>query len=194
MFKYIPNILSFFRFLLIPIIVYFIFTNNYLLAIVMFTISALTDIIDGFIARKFNLVSNLGKLLDPLADKCTQISIIAALVINDIIEVWILVIIALKELIMIAGASFLYGKNVVVHSKWYGKLATTILYLAIVSSLLLKQFNASSEILSNIDLILYCIALTCTVFALIMYVKTMYTKGFINKDDLNRAVTIDRRN
>ena len=111
MFKHLPNILTIIRFLLIPLILYFIFTGNYLFAFVFFTVSGITDIADGCIARKFNLISNFGKLMDPLADKLTQISVLAALVIVKIIPVWILAIVLLKEFIMVVGASFLYGKG-----------------------------------------------------------------------------------
>ena len=79
MFKHIPNILTMSRFILIPFIVYFINVENYLLAFIFLTISALTDILDGFIARKFNLITNFGKLIDPLADKATQVSILIIL-------------------------------------------------------------------------------------------------------------------
>ena len=184
MLKHIPNILTILRFLLIPIILYFIFVENYTLAFIFFTLSGITDVVDGFIARKFNLISNFGKLMDPLADKLTQISVLASLVKVDIIPFWILVIVILKELIMVIGASFLYGKDVVVYSKWYGKLATVLFYLAIVISLITKQFNVSGFWI-HFDLTLYCIALTCTVFSLIMYVKCLYQGGFIDKSDLD---------
>jgi cardiolipin synthase len=192
MFKHLPNILTIIRFLLIPLILYFIFTGNYLFAFVFFTVSGITDIADGCIARKFNLISNFGKLMDPLADKLTQISVLAALVIVKIIPVWILAIVLLKEFIMVVGASFLYGKDVVVYSRWYGKLATVLFYLAIVVSLLLSKFNLTG-IWSNLDMFLYYIALIATVFALIMYVLTLYNKGFINKDDLKKDVTIEKK-
>ena len=185
MFKHIPNILTIMRFIFIPIILNFIFKGNYILGIVFFTISGLTDVLDGFIARKFNLVSNFGKLMDPLADKLTQISVLAALVSVKIIPVWILAIVVLKELIMVVGASFLYGKDVVVYSKWYGKLATVLFYLAIVVSLVIKQLDLTGW-LYYLDIVIYCIALVVTVFSLIMYVKCLYQGGFINKDDLNK--------
>ena len=185
MLKHIPNILTILRFIFIPIILYFIFTGNYILGIVFFTISGITDVLDGFIARKFNLVSNFGKLMDPLADKLTQISVLACLVKVEIIPFWILVIVILKELLMVVGASFLYGKDVVVYSKWYGKLATVLFYLAIVISLITKQLNHTG-FWSNFDLVIYCIALACTVFSLIMYVKCLYQGGFIDKSDLNK--------
>ncbi len=184
MLKHIPNILTILRFIFIPIILHFIFIGNYVLGIVFFTISGITDVLDGFIARKFNLISNFGKLMDPLADKLTQISVLATLVTVKIIPVWILVIVVFKEFIMVVGASFLYGKDVVVYSKWYGKLATVLFYLAIVISLITKQFGLTGFWL-NFDLLIYCIALICTVFSLIMYVKCLYQGGFINKSDLN---------
>lgn len=184
MLKHIPNILTILRFIFIPVILNFIFAGNYILAFVFFTLSGITDVLDGCIARKFNLISNFGKLMDPLADKLTQISVLASLVKVDIIPFWILIIVILKELIMIIGASFLYGKDVVVYSKWYGKLATVLFYLAIVISLITKQFNLSG-FWTYFDLALYCIALICTVFSLIMYVKCLYKGGFIDKNDLN---------
>lgn len=192
MLKHVPNILTIVRFLLIPFIVLFIFTNNYLLAFVFFTLSAITDIADGFIARKFNLISNFGKLMDPLADKLTQIATLASLVLTDIIPIWILLVILLKEFIMICGASFLYGKDVVVYSRWYGKLATVLLYFAIVMSLLVKQFNLPG-FWKNLDLSLFILALITTIFSLIMYVKDLYSKGFIDKEDLNKKVTVDKK-
>ena len=144
MLKHIPNILTIIRFLLIPTIVYYIFNGNYLLAFIIFTISGVTDIADGFIARKFNLISTFGKLMDPLADKLTQICVLASLSMINIIPVWILLLVLLKEFIMVAGASFLYGKDVVVYSRWYGKLATVLFYIAIVSSLLINQFSLNN--------------------------------------------------
>lgn len=192
MLKHIPNTLTIIRFLLIPLIVLYIFTGNYILAFVFFTISGITDIADGFIARKFNLISNFGKLMDPLADKLTQIATLASLVFTHIIPIWILLIVLLKEFIMIVGASFLYGKDVVVYSKWYGKLATVLFYIAIVVSLLLKQF-AITGIWEHLDLALYYFALIATIFSLIMYVKDLYNKGFIDKEDLKKEVTVDKK-
>lgn len=192
MIKHIPNILSVCRILLIPVIVILVFNNYYILALIFFTVSALTDIIDGFIARNFDAVSNVGKLLDPLADKLTQISMIASLVFTGVIHPSILTILVIKELIMISGASFLYGKNVVVYSRWYGKLATVLLYISIVSSLLCSEFNITSGMFLTISNSLYGISLIVTLFALLMYCRQLYLKGFINKDDLTKKVTIDK--
>ena len=130
--------------------------------------------------------------MDPLADKLTQIATLASLVFTDIIPVWILLVVFLKEFIMICGASFLYGKDVVVYSKWYGKLATVLLYIAIVISLLLKQFELAG-VWEDIDLAIFIFALLSTIFSLVMYVKDLYQKGFIDKQDLKKEVTVDKK-
>lgn len=194
MLKHVPNILSICRILLIPVIVISVAFNNYILALIIFTISSLTDIIDGYIARNYDAVTNVGKLLDPLADKLTQLAMVASLVWANVISVWILIVLLIKELIMISGASFLYGKSVVVYSRWYGKLATVLLYLSIVVSLLFKQINVTSTIFINLNNLLYVITLATTIFALLMYCKALYNKGFIDKSDLNKEVIIDKKN
>ena len=105
--KHIPNALTILRFILIPFIVGYLSEENYILAFVFLTLSGLTDVLDGFIARKFNFITNFGKLIDPLADKATQVSVLATLTLQHIIPLWILIIVLLKECIMIEGASFL---------------------------------------------------------------------------------------
>ena len=124
MLKHVPNTLTIARFILIPFILTSLINDNYFLTFILLTISGLTDVLDGFLARKFNLITNFGKLIDPLADKATQISTLIALLFAGIIPDWILIVVFIKETIMIAGASFLYGKKLVVSSRWYGKLAT----------------------------------------------------------------------
>ena len=164
----IPNILTIIRFILIPFIFISVITNHYFIALIIFTISAITDILDGYIARKFNYITDIGKLLDPLADKLTQISLLLALTMLNILPLWILIIVFVKECIIIISASFLYSKkDVVVYSKWYGKLATTLFYLAIVCSLIINQFNITLPF--KVDLYLYYLALLATIFSLIMY-------------------------
>ena len=164
----IPNILTIIRFILIPFIFVSVINQHYLIGIIIFTISAITDILDGYIARKYNYITDIGKLIDPLADKLTQVSLLLALTILKIIPLWILIIVFIKELTIIISASFLYSKkDIVVYSKWYGKLATTLFYLAIVSSLIINQFNIILPF--KIDLYLYYLAVLSTIFSLIMY-------------------------
>ena len=178
--KHIPNILTIFRFILIPFIVLNLANDKYLAAFVIFTVSGLTDILDGFIARKFNFITNFGKLIDPLADKCTQIITLATLALKNIIPMWIIIIVILKEFIMVAGASFLYGKELVVSSKWYGKLATVLFYIAIVCSLFIKEFNFTFDF----SLYIYYLALISKIFSLLMYIKAFYVQGYLKKESL----------
>ena len=178
--KQIPNILTIFRFILIPFIVINLVYDSYIAAFIIFTISGLTDILDGFIARKYNFITNFGKLIDPLADKCTQIITLGTLAIKDIIPMWIIIIVVLKEFIMVAGASFLYGKELVVSSRWYGKLATVLFYIAIVCSLFIKQFDFSFDF----SIYIYYLALISTIFSLIMYIKAFYMQGYLKKENL----------
>lgn len=191
--KYVPNILTIIRFLLIPIIVTLISSRRYVDAIIVFSISGITDILDGTIARKFDLISDFGKLMDPLADKLTQLSMLLMLTVKKIIPLWIVIVVFIKEFCMICGASFLYGKELVVSSKWYGKLATTLFYLAIVVSLVLKELeptilanqaigDSSRPLVLYIALPIYCIAILMTLFSLAMYVKAFYVQGYLKKN------------
>lgn len=164
----IPNILTIIRFILIPFIFTSVVNNDYLAALIIFTISAITDILDGYIARKYNYITDLGKLIDPLADKLTQVSLLLSLSILKILPWWIFAIVFIKECVMVISASLLYKrKDVVVYSKWYGKLATVLFYLAIVVSLIVNQFHVKMPF--RIDLYLYYLAILATIFSLIMY-------------------------
>lgn len=190
--KHIPNLLTILRFFLIPFIVGALSEGNYILAFVFLTLSGLTDVLDGFIARKFNFITNFGKLIDPLADKATQISVLAVLALQHIIPLWILIVVLLKECALIAGASFLYGKELVVSSKWYGKLSTVLFYIAIVSSFFIKQFNLtvfnhpeySMSPLPGFDQYIYYLALFMTLFSLFMYIRAFYAQGYLKKENL----------
>ena len=204
MFKHVPNILTIIRFLLIPILIISAFQHDYVATIIILTLSGITDILDGYIARKFNFISNLGKLMDPLADKATQIALLGALTIQKIIPIWIIVVVVLKEFVMVSGASFLYGKELVVSSKWYGKLATVLFYIAIVCSLfvqywnviLISKHNFNLYILPEFDTYIYYLAIFATIFSLAMYIKAFYLQGYLNaveqgQENINN---IDKKN
>ena len=186
MFKHVPNILTIIRFLLIPVIIVFAVTNNYVATIIVLTISGITDILDGFIARKFNLITDFGKLMDPLADKATQVTLLAVLTFQKIIPMWIIAIVLFKEFFMISGASFLYGKELVVSSKWYGKLSTVLFYVAIVCSLFTLYWNTSLvnyglHSIPEFATYIYYLAVISTIFSLIMYIKAFYVQGYLKK-------------
>ena len=189
--KHIPNALTILRFILIPFIILSIVKDEYINAFIFLTMSGLTDVLDGIIARKFNFITDFGKLVDPLADKATQVSILVALTLKDIIPMWIFVIVFIKEFVMVSGASFLYGKELVVSSKWYGKLSTVLFYLAIVSSFGIRYWNSIATAAGNsvstifeFDIYIYYLALASTVFSLVMYYITFYKQGYLKKENL----------
>ena len=179
--KHVPNILTIVRFILIPFIVYFAMKEQYIITTIILIISGITDILDGIIARKFNFITDFGKLMDPLADKATQVATLVVLVLQNIIPFWILAVVIIKEFIMVAGASFLYGKETVVFSKWYGKLSTVLFYIAIFSSLIIKYFNITFNFADYI----YYLAVAVTIFSLIMFFIVFWVKGYIKEANTN---------
>lgn len=180
--KHIPNILTIIRFIFIPSIIVSLISDNYLLALILFTLSSITDVLDGKIARKYNAISDFGKLMDPLADKLTQLSILITLAFKNVIPFWIVFILIAKEMIMIAGASFLYGKSLVVSSKWYGKLTTVLIYIAVVSSCIIKIFS-----LPEFAIYIYILAIIFAIFSLINYFVYFYGNGYLpNKEELKK--------
>ena len=178
MLKHVPNILTIIRFLLVPFIVGFALDDNYIVAAIFLVISGITDVADGYIARKFNFITDFGKLMDPLADKCTQVATLIVLVVQGIIHWWIVVIVLIKEFLLVVGASFLYGKDLVVSSKWYGKLSTVLFYIAIFISMISKQFDVDLVF----DTYIYYIAVAFTLFSLAMYFKAFFVKDYLKKE------------
>ncbi len=126
----IPNILSFFRIILIPFIVYFYrIRENSFLALTTLIISGLTDITDGFIARKFGMVSDFGKVFDPIADKLTQASVLYCLLSRFGYMIVPLIILIVKEIFTgITGLVSIKKTNTVSGADWHGKLTTVGLY------------------------------------------------------------------
>ena len=133
----IPNYITFFRILLIPVYLYFFIQGNILLAALFFALAAITDFLDGFIARKFNLKSKAGKLLDPLADKLTIVSILFVLIYLNIIPRLLSFIILFREIfILLSGIiTYFFGLNFI-NPTLLGKLSIALLYLAIALKLL----------------------------------------------------------
>ena len=128
----IPNILSFVRLLLIPVIIVLYCTfNQHIIAAGVVVLSALTDVVDGFIARRYNMITDLGKFLDPLADKLTQAAMIICVATKCWWVVFLLVIMLVRELLLFIWGLLFFKKNDAVNSsRWYGKLSTVVVYLS----------------------------------------------------------------
>ena len=125
----IPNLLSLFRLLLIPVIWVLYQQGLYIWALWVTALSALTDVVDGRIARRYNMVSDFGKILDPIADKLTQLALMLCLMKRYPFFMAVIFLFVAKEAIMlIFGCITLVTKDQVNSSKWYGKLSTVVLY------------------------------------------------------------------
>ncbi|MBE7023837.1 MAG: CDP-alcohol phosphatidyltransferase family protein [Ruminococcaceae bacterium] len=129
----LPNILTTVRLIIIPLFAYSVLCgDNLVLSAVLFLFSGITDIVDGWIARRFNMITDVGKVYDPLVDKLMQITAVICLAVIDVIPVWVILVVIVKELTMIVMGCILYAKKMVVHSNWYGKAATVFFYAVIV--------------------------------------------------------------
>lgn len=130
--KNVPNMLSVIRLLMVPIFVWLFLSGYVVPAVVVFVAAGATDVIDGYIARKYNCTSTLGKILDPLADKFLQLSAFICLWIEDYILWWMPLIYFIKELATALGALFIFRKSkFVVKSNVFGKLATVFVFGAV---------------------------------------------------------------
>lgn len=131
----VPNILTLFRLFLIPVFVVVFFSNlthNFLVAILVFLIAGATDFLDGYIARKYKLVTDWGTILDPLADKLMLLTVLSCLVISAYIPLWVLLVVLGKDLFMIIMGTILYAKGTIIPSNVFGKVSTIFFYLSIL--------------------------------------------------------------
>lgn len=141
----IPNQLSFLRLLLIPLFVW-LYTglHNYVAALLVVAFSGLTDILDGIIARRYHMVTDLGKILDPAADKLTQLALVICLSLRYPWMWAVLVLFVVKEITMaLLGWAVLRKTGTVNSSRWYGKLCTAVLYGGMGLLILLPHLPAS---------------------------------------------------
>lgn len=134
--KHIPNILTVIRLFLVPIFAFLYFSdlpNAHFYALAVFILAGVTDVLDGAIARRYNLVSVVGTVLDPLADKLMLLTALICLTVDGIMPVWAMGIMLVKELFMITGGLIMYfrkEKSVIPANK-FGKLATILFSLAV---------------------------------------------------------------
>lgn len=182
----IPNILSIFRILLIPLFVFSFFwggDTGHLYAAIILLISGATDFLDGVIARRFHQISELGKILDPFADKVTQVAVGLCLCIKYT-SIWLIimmVLIIIKELMMMSAAIILFKKNLKVRgSRWFGKVATFLFYAAVVAFTLFPALRGLP-----MDVISITITMTMT-YALVRYIFEFFSM-------VNRPAAADQR-
>ncbi|MDO5733467.1 MAG: CDP-alcohol phosphatidyltransferase family protein [Eubacteriales bacterium] len=137
----VPNLLTLVRLLLIPVMAKDILDSRAesLSSAFLFFGIWLSDFLDGFIARHFNCISDLGKILDPLADKIFQIVTAFCLYRVDHLPLWVVLFLLVKDLILIIGSALMFGRDIVVQAHWYGKVATVLFALAFGSVFVLPD-------------------------------------------------------
>ncbi|MEG1426348.1 MAG: CDP-alcohol phosphatidyltransferase family protein [Oscillospiraceae bacterium] len=154
----VPNLLSVLRIVVVPFFAYYFMRDNLLVAVILIGLSGLSDAVDGFIARRFNQITELGKILDPFADKITQGTVALCLALKYPVICPLLILFILKEFAMLVLAILLLKKQrKPCAARWYGKVATVLFYVsvtAIVTMSFLKVEQGTFEIVSYILLVI----------------------------------------
>ena len=173
----IPNLLSLFRMLLIPVfIVFYMMADStqrlyYAYAAAALILSGLTDLFDGVIARKYNQITELGKILDPLADKLTQVAVVICIAIKmkSLILAAALMVFVVKEVLMLIGGFIILRRNITIQgSKWYGKVATAVFYVVMAVIALFDGISTETA------LIMILIAAAFMLFAFSQYIREYF--------------------
>lgn len=167
----LPNKLTIMRVILIPFFVFFLLSpyfpayGNYI-AVAIFIVASLTDMLDGKIARKYNLVTNFGKFMDPLADKLLVCSAMICLIELDRLAAWIVIVIIAREFI-ISGFRLVASDNgIVIAASYWGKFKTTFQMLMVIVLIL----DIQMPFFQILGTVLTYVALILTVVSLIDYI------------------------
>lgn len=168
----IPNAISFIRILLITPFVAFFVTGCYIPAAVTVALSGLSDCFDGMIARHFHQESEIGKVLDPLADKLTLIAIGICLIFIEPYVLPLMIVMVVKDTLMIIGGTIIIKRGIIPpKSVWYGKVSTILFYLTVGAIVLMTILDYH-----NIALTLSMLGVT---LALMLYSLVMYSIKFV---------------
>lgn len=140
----LPNKLTTLRVILIPVFLLVLFLveapmNRYI-AVAIFIIASLTDFLDGHLARKYHLVTNFGKFMDPLADKLLVMSALVSMVALEDLPAWVVIVILAREFAITGFRTLAMEANIVMAASWWGKIKTTIQMLMIILVLLQLPF------------------------------------------------------
>lgn len=143
----VPNCMSFARIIIIPFFIYFFLTNNLIAAAALLVLSGLSDMFDGFFARKLNQITELGKILDPIADKLTLGAVVICMWVRyadrqiSVLSVCFAIMI-LKEFLMALGSIVLLAKGTKPGAaKWYGKVSTVFFYCTMILLVAFELFD-----------------------------------------------------
>ena len=167
----VPNILTIIRLLLVGVFYYVFNLPDHMAALAVFLLAGATDIVDGYIARKYNQITDLGKLLDPIADKLLLIVALFCLYGAGKVPLMFPVLAASKEAVMVIGGAFLLTKeNKVVYSKTIGKVAAAVFFAGVVVSFFSPQ-------VAPYHAVLLTAGLSLSFAAMVVYGYTNVLKG-----------------
>ena len=170
--RHIPNILSGLRLVMVVVFILFFVRAQYLWAMATYLLAFVTDILDGYLARRNNWVSDVGKVLDPLADKLMLMTALVCFWTVGWLPAILVIVVVVKELIMIIGGAIFYKHNIVVYADWYGKLATGFFSVGVVATLLANFWTW----LRPWNVVILCVAAVMAIVALIHYVSQRFSK------------------
>lgn len=173
----VPNAMSVFRIVIIPFFVWAFFEEELVLAVLVLALSALSDAFDGMVARRFNQITELGKILDPFADKLTQATVAICLAVKLPIILPVLAIFIVKELgMLVCAVVLLRKKKAPCAAKWYGKVATVLFYIAVGGIVVMNSFlNVPSP---TFEIVSYALLLATAV--MMIYSAVKYFKIFLD--------------
>ena len=175
--KSIPNIISIFRILLVPLFVVLYFTDasgTKAFAVLIYVVAALSDFLDGFLARKYKATSKLGKFLDPLGDKLMLISILICITVDGIIPVWAVLAAGVKELLMAIGGYIVYRRmgSELPPSNVLGKASTVVFFVISVALMLFRNIPGHwATALISVAIVLMFIALASYINTYVSIIK-----------------------
>ena len=169
----VPNALSALRILIVPFFSLAFLTGHLITAAVLLAVSGLSDVFDGFIARKFNQITELGKMLDPLADKLTQGMVAICLAVKFPVIRPVLIIFIVKEVGMLCCASvLLHRKKRPGAAQWYGKVGTAMFYVSVgVIVLMHGFFKLSGPVFDGVSLGLLTVTAVMMIYAGVRYFR-----------------------
>ncbi len=165
----IPNILSYLRLLLIPPFMSSFLKGRYVVSAVLILFSGISDCLDGFLARKLNQITQLGKLIDPVADKLTLIAVAVCLSIIEPMIFPVVAILATKDILMLIGATLLLKKHILpVAAAWYGKVGTVCFYIS-VAAIVVFDIWLKVENFAVVSFIMLSVTALVMIYSLIRY-------------------------
>lgn len=129
----LPNLLSLIRLALVPVTMILIFKMKMKAAFITFIVAELTDLVDGYIARKYHLITEMGKWLDPMADKLMAIGVVLSFTLTGILPLFVVIVLAAKELLMLGGGLMMIRRGNIIPSNTLGKACAFIMNVAIAA-------------------------------------------------------------